>query len=107
MLREPSTPNRAFFAKNREKTIENRKKTIENRQPFADDSPRTNEIPESDFSSSWLLILNRRLLFLNSSLLVMNRKSTADYSESFAMKSQLLFFDRKRTILNPPRAADD
>jgi hypothetical protein len=78
-----------------------------NRQPFADDCWRTNQNPESDFGKSWPLFLDRRLLFLDSSPLVMDRKSTAMHSESFAMNSSPLFFDRKRTIFNPSRAADD
>jgi hypothetical protein len=37
----------------------------------------------------------------------LNRKGTADDSKSFAMKSRLLFFDRKGTIFHPSRAVDD
>jgi hypothetical protein len=64
-----------------------RKKTALSRWPLADDSWRTNVTPESDFSKSWLLFFNRRLFFSSSWPLVMGRESTAEDSESLAMKS--------------------
>jgi hypothetical protein len=47
--------------------------------------------PESDFWNCWRLFLDRRLRFWNSSLLVTNRRRTADDPESLAMDPRLLF----------------
>jgi hypothetical protein len=77
------------------------------RTPLADDSPRTNVNPESEFGNPPSLSPYPPPLVSKSSLLVMDRKSTADDSTSFVMKSPPLFLDRKRTVFDPPRAADD
>jgi hypothetical protein len=84
-FRRPSSPERRVRAEDRPLCAKDRKRTTMNRQLLANDSPRTNGTRKSNFGNSSLLFLNRPLFFLSSSSLVMDRKSTADDSTSFAM----------------------
>jgi hypothetical protein len=70
-------------------------RAIENRAPTADDSPRAKVSAKSAADSPSPLFLDPPSYFLNSSPLVMDRKSTADDPETFAMNSHSFSFDSK------------